>query len=31
MIKPAGLPNGGLFDQPENHENQQRGSSVAQR
>jgi hypothetical protein len=30
MIEPAGLPNGGLFDQPENHENHQRSSSIAQ-
>jgi hypothetical protein len=31
VIEPAGLPNGSVFDQPENHENQQRSSSVAHR
>jgi hypothetical protein len=31
VIEPAGLPDGGFFDQPENQENEQRSSSVAQR
>jgi hypothetical protein len=31
VIESAGFPNGGFFDQPENHENQQRSSSVAHR
>jgi hypothetical protein len=29
VIEPAGLPDGGFFDQPENYENQQRSCSVA--
>ena len=31
VIKPAASPNGGLFDEPEDHEKQQRSPSVAHR